>query len=467
MKRRSILLLLAFLMSLAQSLQGQPTTRPATYVLTLHPVVPADPALKYRLLPSMGEQTPGNAATLYLNAFSIVQSNIDSWTRTRSDELDELLDQTPDAIDAAKAKSFDFPNTFELLRIAANRSYCNWDPSLNEQGYQALLPYLNYARLTANLLSLQIKVDIKEGRFDDAVDLLRTGFALADNLDREPIVIECLVAAAIRETLLGDVRVLIQRPGAPNLYWPLANLHASADLWNRITQSERDELFNTFRQLRHPEELSAEQARKVIDGISTYLQVTGHVSESGWASPRALLILQMIRGYPRAKAWMIGRGVPAEQVEAMPANALLLAWYVDGYGQQADAIEKWTGLPPWQALPGMRRDFETIRRNDDGLNPLRQLLPALGRAYLNLSLPDRQRAMLQTIEAIRGFAAAHGGAAPDSLEALSPDTPAPVDPLMGKPFGYSVQNGIATLRATAPAGGSERSEIIYRIEIAR
>lgn len=447
----------------AGQVQGQPTTQPEPIELRIHPMAVAEPALRDRLLPSPGEQTPGNAAPLYSNAFTFVQSNFDSWQPKQSEEFDQLSDAAIDDLDVQKAASFDSPSAMQLLELASRRTRCEWDTSLREQGYHALLPQLNYARAAANLLSLQIKLDIRKGDDDRAITRLRAGFAMANHLEAEPILVQCLVAAGIRELMMTDVRALVQRPNAPNLYWPLANLQGSGNLWPGIMASEREALFYTFPELRHPEDLTAEKARKLLDEIASYIDSSPR-EPRGHHSGRTRTILQTISAYPKARRFVILRGVPADRVEAMPANAVALAWFVDGYERRADAMERWTGLPPWQALAGLRRELR-VHRDDDELNPLKQLFPSIGRAYLVLAGGARERAMLQLVEGIRAYAAAHGGAAPPTLEEFPADAPAPPDPLLGRPFDYHVDHAAVTLHAAAPPTEDTRSELIWHIQI--
>jgi len=465
MRSRIVVLTIVAIVIQIGRAQAEATTQPEPIELRVHPMALAEPALKARLLPSWTEQTPGNAAPLYFIAFSLVQSNSDSWDQKRSAEFDELLDASIDDLDAEKATRFVLPHVFELLEIAGRRSRCEWDTALKEQGYRALLPYLNHARTSANLLSIQIKLDIKQGDFDHAIHMLRSGFAMAKHLEAEPILIQCLVAAGIRERMLSDVRALIQRPNAPNLYWPLADLYGSRDLWPRIMESEREALFYTIPRLRHPDDLTAEQARKVIEEVNGYMDQRGPDPQDALGRDAATL-LQIIRAYPLAREALIRRGTPAAQVDAMPANAVVLAWYVDGFQRRADAMERWTCLPPWQALAGLRRE-SIVHREGDDLNPLKQLAPTVARAYLVFARADRERALMQIVEAVRGYAAAHGGSAPASLDDLSPETPAPPDPLLGKRFDYSVEHGVVTLHADAPPGEGQRSEAVFHIQIER
>jgi hypothetical protein len=74
---------------------------------------------------------------------------------------------------------------------------------------------------------------------------------------------------------------------------------------------------------------------------------------------------------------------------------------------------------------------------------------------------DRQIAALTAVEAIRSYAAAHGGALPARLEDVS-DTPVPQNPVTGKPFEYRVENGSATL-----ADSQSLEPLTYTIRISK
>ena len=61
---------------------------------------------------------------------------------------------------------------------------------------------------------------------------------------------------------------------------------------------------------------------------------------------------------------------------------------------------------------------------------------------------DRELAALTTVEAIRSYAASHGGKLPAHLEDIM-DTPAPNNPATDKPFDYHVNGQAATLSDSA------------------
>jgi hypothetical protein len=83
------------------------------------------------------------------------------------------------------------------------------------------------------------------------------------------------------------------------------------------------------------------------------------------------------------------------------------------------------------------------------------LMPATDRAILAGVTLDRQIATLQTIEAIRIYAAAHDGQLPKTLADLR-SAPAPIDPVTGQPFAYQVDGKTAIVDIRAPSGRSAK-----------
>src|SRR5688500_8032600 len=81
---RSVTTLLVLLGS-ATAAVAQPPVKPTQ--LTLRPAAAPVPALRYRLLPEVREQSPGNAAQLYYRAYS------PEWQSYRRPEVLKELDQ--------------------------------------------------------------------------------------------------------------------------------------------------------------------------------------------------------------------------------------------------------------------------------------------------------------------------------------------------------------------------------------
>jgi hypothetical protein len=456
------LLIPLVVLSLAGTLEAQSRDEPEQYDLKIHSQAPAEPALKDRLLPNFGEQTQGNAATVYLNACAWAEGV----TPDKSLDEDALESATPEELNAAKAQSYvdAYREPIKECEIAGLRTDCVWGSTLREQGFNALLPYVNEARQIANALSIQTKLAIKQHRYDDAVRSLRTGMTWSRDLSREPIAVQTLVSVGIESLMLRDARYLMQSPGAPNLYWPLANVTPAYDQRIAMLQLERAVLFFTYPGLRQPERLTAQESRDIVNGIVK-------LAKTGQPDRELEVTIAMIGAYPRAKKYLEDRGASASEVEARPANSVVLAWYVAQYQRRSQAMDKWAGLPAWQALPGMAREkqggIDDAASNDGSLLFVPSYLPTYQRTLMQYARVDRERGMAQVVEGIRAYAAGHDDALPKSLSDLSPNTPAPIDALLGTPFDYSVKGNVATLRAAAPAGEYRSAEIIYHITLVR
>ncbi|HEY2586067.1 MAG TPA: hypothetical protein VGI81_09930 [Tepidisphaeraceae bacterium] len=466
--RISFLLLIAMLSCLVRA---DPMPQREDVRITIHPAAPGEPALRNALLPEAADQQPGNAATVYLMAFE------DAGRVTADPSFDFLQGATAAELDEAKAEALlnAHRTMLEPLAVAAHRSGCDWAPPTRERGLRAVLPYLNAARAAGDLLSIKAKLAIKRRNYPEAIDALRDGFALADHLEREPLLIQALVAVSIRTQLLADVRELVQQPGAPNLYWPLVNLPPAGRDRIRIVQTEKASLFLTYPSLRHVEQLSAAESRRVFDELQSL--VAGSRADR-WAE----LLLGMVRNYPKAKEFLVAEGRSRDDVEAMPADTAVLAYYVGQYVEQFDGINKRAGLPLWQAsaqiaqptaapdgprTPDRLHSYGSAQREDPRTyNPLLAILPGYRGAFAHFAGVERDRAMLQVVEGIRAYAAAHNGAMPPSLDALSPDTPAPVDPMLNRPFEYHAEGQTTTLTAPAPAGEPPQSAKTYHITLA-
>lgn len=466
--RIPLILLIAMLPAMARadtSAQGEDVR------LTIHPAAPGRPALRNALLPDPVDQAPGNAATLYLIAFE------DAGRVSADPSFDALRDASVAELDDAKAEALlnNHRTLLDQLSAAGHRADCDWAPPTRERGLRAVLPYLNAARVAGNLISIEAKLAIKRRDFPQAIAALRDGFALAEHLEREPLLIQGLVAVSIRTEMLADVRQLIQQPGAPNLYWPLVNLPPAGRERIQIVQTEKTALFITWPALRHVEQLSAAESRRIFQEVQS---LSGRDNPGSWTE----LLVGMVRNYPLAKRFLIDEGRSREDVEAMPADTAVLAYYVAQYIEQFDEIDKVAGLPLWQACaasaaPTNRQESPSAPDNPhsygytpgydpQAFNPLLAILPPYHRAFTHLAGAERDRAMLQVVEEIRAYAAAHDGALPASLDRLSPEMPTPLDPMLNRPFEFHVASGGATLAGPAPPGEPPQVPKMFHITIA-
>jgi len=128
-------------------------------------------------------------------------------------------------------------------------------------------------------------------------------------------------------------------------------------------------------------------------------------------------------------------------------------------------MEKWFGVPYWQAQAGLARATEEfMRAPESNTNVLLAFVPAITRAYTSCVQADREIAAMQTIEAIRAYAAAHGGKLPQTLEDLTEQSPAPIDPMTGANFDYTPGDGGFVLEA-APVADRPETGLKYQVTL--
>jgi hypothetical protein len=77
---------------------------------------------------------------------------------------------------------------------------------------------------------------------------------------------------------------------------------------------------------------------------------------------------------------------------------------------------------------------------------------------------DTDLTALQCVEAIRSYAASHGGQLPQALAEIT-EVSIPKDPMCGAAFRYSRTGATAVLESTTPAGGEKKDELRYELTV--
>jgi hypothetical protein len=444
---------------LAAAEPGAAPARPAlqTVEMVVSRVAPAEPAMRYKLLPDAADRVPGNAAPIYLMAFELMPPHLDD------QPLDDWLSTPAGQLPKAQVRDYlaSFSHKIRGAEMASQREQCWWEIPYRQEGVNTLLPHLNPARSLARILSLDAKLHVSEGKFDEAVRSLRIGFALSSHLQNNSVLVQGLVSAGIASLMLDRLAELQQTAGAPNLYWALADLPAPFVDQRTIFSIERSLAIVGFSELRgRPvEQLSNDELRLLFQHIKELSQTV-----AGNGQPVEFMV-NMISSYPAAKQYLVSTGRAGATVDAMPPEAVLAVYIVHTYQRWSDEVYKWAGLPYWQAQPGMQQAEaqQDLRLAREG-NPLMVLMPALNRAMFQFAKVDRRRATLQCVAALQAYAAAHEGKLPASLDDVK-ETPVPTDPMTGKPFGYEVHEGVGTLHLAGLRYSPEPTEEILKITV--
>jgi hypothetical protein len=317
------------------------------------------------------------------------------------------------------------------------------------------------------MLAAKAHLEIAEGKYDQAVRTLQTGYAEARHFGQGPTIINSLVGVTIAGIMSYQVQQFVQQPDAPNLYWALSTLPQPLVDFRPGGEAESNILYLQFPELRDldkmkfsPEEWHDFLAK--IEGDISKLEPYVSASSGPAKSPeaKATAIAKSIEEvYPRAKRYLIEQGRAAAEVEAMPVAQVVLLYWVKLYDERSDDQFKWFLLPASEV--GSRlEEAERRQREAFAAIPLAgDLLPRIAPAKGAETRCQWNIAMLRIFEAMRLFAAAHEGRWPDHLSDIT-DVPIPINPFDGKPFLYQRQGDKAVLNSgQGPMGMPWRYEI--------
>jgi hypothetical protein len=424
--------------------------------LTLHPMAPSSPALRYRLLPELLEQTPGNAAEHYQKAVPLLQR-----VSAEDDFLLEAFEKLPlDRLSCEEVRRLlgEHKEGLGLIEKGARCEYCNWGLAerLRKSGIGAALPEIQPMRVAVRLLALRARVEMAEGHFDQAARTIRTGLALARHVGDGETLISFLVGNALAGVMAGQLDLFVQQPKAPNLYWPLTDLPRPLIDIRKGLEGERVGIYGTFPGIAasagdlNAGPISEEQGR-------TYGRMFVGLQERDLPGARYLIALRLRKEHEADKEALVAAGRPRELVEKMPHVQVAMLRALIEYDGVLDDMLRWQAFPYPECLPHFRafaaRRKAELKKSD--LPLARELaylvVPVIDKVVLARARTDRRYAALRCVEAVRLYAAGHGGKPPPTLAAIK-EVPVPDDPVTGKPFEYKVSGERATLFGPSPVG---------------
>lgn len=187
-----------------------------TVKLTLHPAKSPKPEQKYQLLAKADEQSNADAAPLYEKAFQSLPSDL------QMNKVNQWLKTPPDKLPLKQVQSTlkQFKPTLELLEQAARCKQCDW-PYLDDDTQSK---YLRRHRKLVFFLALQIRFQIAQGRYDEAIGIVQTGFAMARHLGEAPTLIHGMLGVSTSVYICRQLEQFVQQPDAPGLHQALRNL---------------------------------------------------------------------------------------------------------------------------------------------------------------------------------------------------------------------------------------------------
>ncbi len=463
-----------------------PNAKPADVweakLLTIDPAPELVPAFKHRLLPLSSENTPGDAAPMYLRLSRVIRDEAFlPMTRDAPAWLELPFETFP--LGDSKSLVQSWTGRLKLIDIAARRSYCDWSYPVREQSRELigiLLPDVQELRSWSRLLSLKARVEIREVQFDEAIHTLQTGLAMGRHVGGGPFLINGLVGIAMCNSMIDRVEEFVVQPGAPNLYWalsalpqPMVSLRDAMELEQRLGENmvpELDAIDDGSTAQRTPEEWDL-----LLAGLFRNIQGLGRQVISEDAGNETLkAILSMDLNAFRAKfreeslAWAREtKGLSEAAVAELPESRVLAEYISARYRIVRDAAFKATYLPYDQGRSMFEAAEKQIKAEKSSLvTAVAQMLPSVQSVAHSQVRLDRRIAALRVVEAIRMHAATHDGALPKSLDEIEV-VPVPPDPVTNQPFHYEIDPDDATsaLLTSGLIDNQPKSVVAYQIRL--
>jgi hypothetical protein len=459
---RRTLLCCAALALLALPVRAEQTvsTSETLIQLTVHPAAAPKPALRYLLLPELGEMNPGNPVQNYLKCFAEQQNFF--FNKESADRREKLL--TTPLKDLPTQELQDYGgNALRQADWAARLDKPDWQIMLNlkRDGVNTLLPDVQQMRMLAQALKVRFRAEVALGRFDLAVRTAKTMFALARHLGEHPTFIGDLVGLAVANVTIGPLEEMLEQPGSPNLYWALTNLPSPLVRLDIGAEGERTWVLAHFHDLADNAPMSEEQLKKFIAEMDPILRLgdggDGKAADQGkglraWLDERNKN--EELLGAARRR--LIEVGLPEERVKQFPADQVLLLDQERQYEVRRDDLLKLLNVPFWQVQAGA-----TPRKGSE--TPLFYLEPATDKVRAAQVRLEQRIALLRHVEALRLYAADHDRKLPEKLADCS--VPLPDDPFTGKPFRYEIAGSTAHLRGTPPPGREKEPAFNVHYEV--
>lgn len=464
---------LAFLLA---GLRQAPAQSAKPIELTVSPAAASVPSFKYSLLPSSARLNPGDAAPILLRLrFEASDQDWNDMTERTTAWAQTPLRELPLA--EVKAMVEKWRKRLDLLGLAARRRECDWGYPLAEQRTDVIDIGIQDATTLRNLSRLQAvkaRLEIAEGRFDEAAKSIETNLAFARKVGSGPFLINALVGAAMAAYTLAATEDWIAAPGSPNLYWSLTALpRPLIDVYDafeqeRLLASNMIPEFTSGDVPRTPEgwtlhlkamydRMQSFIARLFPDPVPTAkgLQKPGTLEPDRTAERLKASLGADLGEYKRMhlatfRKWLADHGgFSVDQAAAMPEDEAAARGLALGYRILWDRLfeNAYLSLADEEdRRESLEADVQAAKNGPLALIPA--IHPNISSGLIAMARIPRKVAMLRAVEAARMYAAAHEGRLPASLGDVR-EVPVPVDPVSGSAFSWKIEGDAATLAAPA------------------
>jgi hypothetical protein len=428
--------------------------------LKVQPMAAPKPALKYHLLPDVGELKPGNPAQWYVRCFAEQQNFF--FHKESVAQRNRYLTRPLAELRKEKANNYG-GNALRQADWGARLDALDWQvlERVQSEGLDLAQPEMEALQILGQALGARFRLEVAGRHHDDAIRTAQTMFALARHLGEFPTLEANRVGLSIANLALAILEEMVQQPDCPNLYWALTDLPSPLVDARKGLQGERARVAAEMRPLRADVPMTEEELEKAVSRLSGLLGMPRE--RAGWVlhSLRARLKTrtadsEQVRA---ARGRLVAAGGKKETIEKLLSVQVILLDEKLAFETRWDEGRKLLSLAPWQvdALPGGAASIT------GGGGLFSDFLPDFLRLHRAQGRLEQRIALLRHVEALRLYAAEHEGKLPAALSDVP--VPLPADSFSGKPFRYQVDGGTAQLCGCPPRGEEQNPSFKRRHEV--
>ena len=424
--------------------------------LTVQPMPAPEPALKYLLLPEVGEMNPGNPAQYYLRCFA-EQRNFFFSKEAAAQRAGYLTAPLADLV-ADKLRNYG-GSALTQADWAARLDAIDWQvlQRVQADGLDLHLPELEPFRILAKALQARFRIAVAGRRFDEAIQNIKTMFAFARHLGEHPTLAANRVGLEVANRAIDTLQEMLQQPGCPNLYWALTDLPMPLVDIRKGLQGERLRTVVGLRAIRSDETMTDQQIDAIVGRFSGMMSFA---REEAGLPPRNLRAELTARTKDQdqlraARDRLLSTGCAEKKLQAFPPLQIILLDEKRAFENRCEEDMKLLGLAPWQI--DQMRASEHSKPNTGGL--FANLLTDVVKIRQAQAQLERRLALVRHVEALRLHAARAEGKLPEKLSDLG--LPLPNDPFTGKPFSYKREGETAHLLGRPAQASPEASDDLH------
>jgi hypothetical protein len=438
--------------------------------LTVSPATAPIPLLKQRLAFERLDLRPGNAALMYTKVMLLTVPNSQPESLEIRKKIDEWVELPADKLprEEVRAALRRYDSSLELIDIAVHRERCDWELPLKETDnpFGIVLPELQELRYLSRILLLKGRLEMLDGKYDQALATLRTGMTMGRHA-AGPTLVNGLVGIAITNVMLKEFAAWIDRPDAPSLYWALTTVpHPWIDL-NPSIELDVNSMYLLYPDLYQARDKSKRLSDEQWKGLyASVLTKTNRIQREfeamaleGQPFTSAARLAKSLAALSASRKTMARYGYSAKEVEQMPVEKLSLLHDVMVFEEARDSLI-WNFAVPYAQMAKTGEQGKGWEKLPDTivLPDPKMLLPAIQQARRAEARLERHFAALRLVEAVRLHAGANGGKLPAKLSDITV-VPISDNPFNGQPFDYRLDGDTAVIFAA----GQQPQE--YRIKL--